>query len=455
MSGGLHFGDHGAFHRQILRLVIGGAVLATSGLVVATLSGGHAIFSTHGLFDLAGVFSPRTSAPQLLWMTVIVTVLGLLARPPARVGWVGSVVFAGSVSLLGALVLRLLVASPPVYPWFGVGVWGMGIGVLASRDLRDQRRFTVPLALGLTTVLATWVQQTYMLRLLSVDVLPSFVAAPIEGALFAFLVGIGLVARQVTFEHDRVAQEFSRVKGTLSGEMLTLAERARSTYRRIMEVLRDRKDRGTPPAPTLLKAVDSLVFRIFELGGTWQEVENEANRTSAEDLGDRLSELEGKIAASTDAVARRQYEMARDAIVAQLGYLRDISRSRERVIARVYNYLAALDRLLLGVLNHRGADAAKFDATLAPMIDEIATIGQELDFVTEAMREVDAGLDEEPVPSSAQDGMAAAASTPGASGAGGKAARVDPEGPEMPPEVAARRAEKAELVVGLAENKAD
>jgi predicted nucleic acid-binding Zn-ribbon protein len=476
MSSRLHFGDHRAFHRQVIQLTLAGAALALIGFILSKISG-HAVFSERGLFDPGGVFTAATSAGQLIWMVAIVAGLGLAARPPERSKLPMTLALAVGFGLLGALVQRALVASPPVYPWFGMGVWGMAIGALAIRDLRDYRRFSVPLATGLTVVLATWVQQTYMAQLISVEYVPSFVAAPLQGALFGFLVGIGLVTRQLHVEHDHVSREFAQVKGQLSGEMLELAERAMTTYRRINEVLRDREDRGTPPDPKLIKAVTGLLMRVLELGRKWQEVEKEASRTSAEALTHRIDELDTKIDASKDRVARRQYEMARDALQAQLGYLRDISQNRERVLARVHNYLAALERLHLGVLNHKGADAAKFDANLGPMIDEIANIGQEMDVVAEALREVtdlegettrspratpsepDASSDQEPSaelsascepgtsepgtsePGTSEPGTSEpGTSEPGASEPSASTEAVAMEGPEMPTDVAEARA---------------
>lgn len=451
MANRLHFGDHGAFHRQVLRMTLAGAALGLLGFLLAKISG-HAMFSQRGLFTPDGLFAADTNAVQVVWMMLIVATLGLVARPPAKTTALTAGLLAAGLGLVGALVHRALVASPPVYPWFGVGLWGMAVGVLAGRDLRDYRRFSLPLATGLTVLLATWVQLTYMAQLLSIEYVPSFVAAPLQGALFGFLAGIGLVARQIHFEHDRVAQEFAAVKEQLSGEMLDLAQRSLETYRRINEVLRDRKDRGTPPDPKLISAVDDLVLRILDLGRKWHEVEKEASRTSAGALVERIGELQGKIDKSQDKVARRQYEMARDALQAQLGYLRDISRSRERVVARVHNYLAALERLHLAVLNHRGADTAKFSAGLSPLIDEISNIGQEMDFASEAISEVAEVEYERSKPEDEEPSAAAAAAEPVAAAEPAVQAAAEPnalvppelEGPQQPAKVAAAAEEPAE-----------
>ncbi len=383
MTKQLRFDNHAAFHGQVLRVTVVAAGLGLLGHIasrVMTLSGGGAI--------------------EVLKLTLIAALLGLAANPPKGRQWLGVGLMAGALSLIGALALQALATSPPVYPWFGVCVYGLAVGFIAGRDLRDYRRWVLPLATGLSVLLATWVKAVFIARLPLTDYVPSFLAEPIYGAAFGFLVATGLVARQLRFERDKVLAAFERIRGSLSGEILELCERGVATYRRTKEALRDREDQGVSNDPKLTRGVESLMLRIVALGRRWQEVEREANRTSADALTDRLAELEDKIAHAQDPVARRQYEKAKDALGAQLGYLRDISRNRERVTARVHNYLAALERLHLAVLNHQGADAAKFSDELQPLLDEIDDYGVEIDIASEALTEAaevtsDVGSNEE------------------------------------------------------------
>jgi hypothetical protein len=139
--------------------------------------------------------------------------------------------------------------------------------------------------------------------------------------------------------------------------------------------------------------VERLVLEVFDMGRQWQEVERGAGRTSADELATRIESLDAKIGASTDEVARKQYQLARDALAAQLSYLTDISRNRERVMARAHNYLATLERLHLALWNHRGADAAKLADEVQPILDDIDDQGQEMAFATAAMSEATAAAE--------------------------------------------------------------
>ena len=367
MTQQLRFDSHAAFHQQVLRVTVAAAAFGLVAYVVRL------------------VLSSTSDAMAVTGAAILAAVLGLAANPwqPGRRLMTGA--FALGVGLVGSLCMFGLATAPRAYPWFGVMVFGAAIGLIAGRDLKDVRRFAVPLATALSVALAMWVKGVFEARLLLTDYVPTFIAEPAYAAAFGFLVSIGLLARQVRIERDRVSQAYDQIKGALSGEMADLCERAMTTYRRIVDALRD--NGGDSAEPKLVKGVQNLLLKIVSLGRRWQEVERDASRTSASDLTERLSELDRKIAEATDAVARRQYEVARDALQAQLGYLRDISRSRERVLARVHAYLAALERVHLGVVNHQGADTAKFSDELQPILDDLDDMGAEIDIASEAITE--------------------------------------------------------------------
>ena len=384
MSNSLRFGDHTAFHLQVLRLSLAGAALGLLGYLAALAltslrAAEPAIFTAPMSAGAVG------HAAGALWLMVTVAGLGLAACPPTRKTAITAGLFALGVGLLGGLSYHALANSSPRYVWFGLFVLGAATGVVASRDLKDARRFLVPLALGGTMILAKYVVFTFGARLGFVAHVPSFVAETAYGAIFGFMVSVGLVARQMRLERDPVSQAFQELKPNLSGEMLDLCQRAVKLYARVKEVLGDRYN---GESGEMVQGAESLVLRIFGLARKWHEVEREAGRTSADDLDGRIQDLARKIKKTDDTVARKQYKMAREALNTQLGYLRDISRSGERITAQVYNYLAALERLHLAVLNHQSADAAKLADEIQPILDDIDSIGCEMDFESDALSEV-------------------------------------------------------------------
>ena len=371
MSSPLRFSDHTAFHLQVVRMSVAAAVMSL------------AIY-------LIGLLIPTNGrVAHALILALSATVLGLAAFPPPdKKGWFSVSLLGLGVGLLGALAFQWLAHSTPGYPWFGLGVYGLSIGVVAGRDLRGVRRFLLPLTTGALVVLATFVEMTFRSQLHLASYVPSFLAEPAYGVVYGFLVSVALVVRQLHWVQDPVTKAFEKVRPTLSGEMLELADQAVTLYIRTQQVLRDRQANGTPTEPALGRSVEKLVLRIFHMGRQWQEVERGAGRTNPEELTDRIATLEGKIEQTTDAVARKQYVMAREALNTQVRYLQDISRNRERVMARVHNYLATLERLQLALWNHKGTDAAQLSDEVQPILDEIDDIGQEMDFSSEAIDEV-------------------------------------------------------------------
>ncbi|MBW2737140.1 MAG: hypothetical protein JRH20_32570 [Deltaproteobacteria bacterium] len=195
----LRFGDHEAFHRQLARGAVAGAVLGLVGYVLVSFWPFLEGLSFAQRFGPAGA---DVGASKLLWLTVAGAVLALVARPPVEGRRLATLGFGVGLSLMGALVLRALVASPPVYPWFGVGIWGLALGVVVSRDLRDTRRYLVPAASALSTMLAVWVVQTLTAKVVFTDYVPAFLAAPVAGAAFGFLWGMALGVRQVHLTVD-------------------------------------------------------------------------------------------------------------------------------------------------------------------------------------------------------------------------------------------------------------
>ncbi len=439
MSNPVRFQDHTAFHVQVLRVTLAGACL-------------------YAVLHVLGLMTPlNTRMADLLVLTLSAAVLGLCACPPTRASLFSAAVLALGLGLLGTLARQALGTPPRAYPWFGIGIYGLAIGIIASRDLRDFRRYLVPVATALSVALATYVVSAFRSGINFAGYVPPFLAEPAYGVVYGFLTSIALLARQISFERDPVTEAYDKVRPTLTGEMKDLSDRAVELYGRIQQVLRDRGVQGGP-AESLNATVRNLVLKVVHLGPKWNEVEREVGRTSAADLTARIEGLEKKIAETSDEVARKQYRMAKDALTSQVRYLQDISRSRERVTARVHNYLATLERLHLAVVNHRGADAAKFSDEIQPILDEISSIGAEVDFASEAMREVTDVAEgaSEPAPAKAAEQAAAPAPASAeielenAAAAASEAAKPDAATSETPAETKDEKKDEKDPEASLA-----
>jgi hypothetical protein len=105
-----------------------------------------------------------------------------------------------------------------------------------------------------------------------------------------------------------------------------------------------------------------------------------------------LAEVRGRLETTHDPVARGEFEKARDALVAQVDYVNEIARGRERAIARLTHQVATLERLRLAAVRHRSVDAARLGAELQPVVDELAEAGGEMDLAAEALRDATIAL---------------------------------------------------------------
>jgi len=110
-----------------------------------------------------------------------------------------------------------------------------------------------------------------------------------------------------------------------------------------------------------------------------------ADGTSDEALAKRMTDLDARIAAANDAEVRAQYQAARAALDDQRRYRDQIRGNRERVIARLHNHVAALEKFQLAA---SGLEAARAASAGAPAIQQLEELSHEVAASGEALVEV-------------------------------------------------------------------
>jgi hypothetical protein len=138
--------------------------------------------------------------------------------------------------------------------------------------------------------------------------------------------------------------------------------------------------------------LEEAVMRLFDTAQRWSAVESSAADSAAASLVDRMDSLEQRIAGSQDEVVKAQYRQAKDALAEQLKYLEEIGTHRERVLARMHNYLAAMERLRLAVVNLDSQTASS--QTVAPIASSLREMGHDIDSCAEALTEAQAAAQE-------------------------------------------------------------
>lgn len=339
--------DHEVLHLSVARAALAGGAAGLVGLFVP------GPFALAAMALLVGV---AVAIPASWGSAAFALVWACAAGAAARIG--GPVGATLGALAIGATLARGLPTSGELPIGTGrrllaalVGAIGAAAALLVAR------------AFGRTDVL---------------DFLATGPAALVTGTVTGAVIGVGSVGRHLQRVAAPLEAELRSLGG--EGELGELLDRAARAYRGVVEAL----GQGAPQARA---AADDLVLRMARFGRLRREVELESSRSLPGDLEDWLRQLDARLLATEDPVARSEFGRARQSLVAQLDTLAEIRRGRERAIARLTHQVTTLERLRLAALRHRSADVSRLGAELQPMVDELGDAGGDLDLAAEALDE--------------------------------------------------------------------
>jgi hypothetical protein len=355
MATTIRFRDHEEFQRAALHMGIAGAL---AGMGVLALS-----LTVQGFGPLGGAWAMATLAGAAAFGA---------ASPSTRMK-VSEIALTLIIALGTGVSLRILGARP-----IGAAVLAIGFGLLVARG---GRRFALTLiAAGATVLLCRFVYVSLLGAAGGAGV-PLWVAAAATGGAFAFVGVLGLLPRHLDIASNRVAAAYDASRTVLTGEMRELADRAVTLWNKV--------DATLEPDAAPRKTIEDSIVRVLEVGRRWAAVEADGARTPTDLLAQRMEAMTDKMAKTDDAIAKAQYAHAHAALAEQARYLKEIAASRERVVARMHHYLAAMERLRFAVINHRSADASRLATEVQPILDDLAHLGTDIDFSSEALAEVE------------------------------------------------------------------
>lgn len=354
MSFSLQFRQHADFHRATLQMMAAGA---TAGLVT------HAALAT------------QTSP----WAVAVVAAAAMVAasRPSAlsRLGDLAARLGLGALAA-SALVLLMRADQPELAvvsfgALFGLGLgWGLG-----------GARLLASMAVG--ALIATLGRHVFTSVVTASELasMPGWLVSAGAGAAFSLVSVFALVPRHLEVARDPVATAYDELADSLTGEVKELVDRGYALWEKSeAELERDDVNRET---------LQEGVMRLLGVAERWRAIEGTGTSEMAESLVERIESLDARIAKSEDAVTKNQYQQARTALVEQLRYIKDIGVSRERVVARMHNYLAAMERLRMAVINLASSNASRDAVDVQPLIENLQIIGADMDSCTEALVEAD------------------------------------------------------------------
>ncbi|HJZ87813.1 MAG TPA: hypothetical protein VKN99_21715 [Polyangia bacterium] len=375
----IRFRDHAEFHGQVLRSTLACAGLAAAVATLESLSGRSLPLSA--LAASGGV--------ALAWG---------LAPPRSARAWIHALGAVGLATLVGLLAARRDLA-------LGGALFGAALGLYAGASLERLGRAIAVLAGALAVPLAGQVAQALLDLGVGALVHPALGHGLVGGA-FGFVAGtVAGLGRQLFMRRDPVENAYAAARSNLRGELLELTERGVETRRRVLAALAGRPAEERGP---LAKAVDELALKVIAVAARFGEVDRDGQSESAEALVARIDALGRKIEETEDPVARGHWRTAHDALLAQLGHVRQISVSRERAMARLASYQATLERLHLAAVHHRTADTERFAAEMRPIMDQLSAAGRDLECDAHGIGESTAAADE--VMSAQQSGASASSS---------------------------------------------
>jgi hypothetical protein len=353
MTTTLRFRDHQEFHRAALQM-------SAAGL----------------LAGLASFFFFRASSP---WPLVLIGAAAL----------VGGLAADGHRSAAG-LVLRVGVAAAGAAALWQVPGWGTWIFAFAfaAALTLDGRGSALRSLLGAVAGAGAVLVGIHALDRIAgaalLEAVPAPVVTGLAGGAFALVSAAALVARHLELVRDPIAEAYAAAARDLRGEMRELVDRGHALW--------SEAEGRLPVGDDNRRTLAEGVTRFFEVARTWKASEADAAAGDKEALAKRMEELDRRIASSVDAVSREQYQRARNALAEQARYLASIDTSRERVVARMHAYLAAMEQFRLAAIRLASSSASRAAVDVAPLVATIEELGADIAACSDGLVEAERAL---------------------------------------------------------------
>jgi hypothetical protein len=334
----IRFGDHASFHRAAAGMVGGSAIL---GLALHSVTPMAPLVG--GLFGISLGASLGYGRSRWRIATAVIAAVPLIVMTPS---WPALALVASTLAL------------------------GLTLGLHGSRGV-------ISVMLGaVTTLVAMWAavrighaRQTMTWPTWTTDV----AAATAMG-----MVGVlAMLPRHLHASFDAVRAAVRRLPADLDGEVRDLCDRSVTIWNGANERLGE-GDAGR-------NLIRDGVLKTLEVAAKSAEV-NVAGATDAE-LAKRMADLDQRIAGATDTEVKTQYQSARAALDDQHRYREHIRQNHERLIARMHNHVAALEKFQLAANGLVAARAASTGAN--GLVKQLEELSQDVAASGEALAEIE------------------------------------------------------------------
>ena len=283
--------------------------------------------------------------------------LGVIGSPAPWAPWLG-LACAGAAAALGRQRRgRAREAGEPIPS----RRWLLAAAVLAALGGTFAAHALPALALLLAQVLEA-LPLTSALPML----LRALLASGLSGASLGLWIAACTVPVHLARRTSEVDRRLAALRFTLGPELRPLAERAAAAHRASLEELRARGAAGVLPLRTTL---DQLTLSALELAARAADLSRVSGAAPEEQAGRRHAELLKLAAAARDPGARASLERAAAAQEQLARRARQLCAGRERLVARLHEEVAELERARVALALLAGA-AAEQAAAEVDLLDE-------------------------------------------------------------------------------------
>ena len=333
----IRFRQHAEFHRTAVGMTVGSAALA---VVLAPVTQLAPLIA--GIFGLA--VGASVGHGRWIWrLSAAAIATGALVGMPAQ--W-------------QTLLVCALIA--------GVG---LTIGVRGMRAIFSLVFGAAVVLLGMWTAL----RFSHAQRTLS---WPGWASAMAAGSAMGIVGVLAMLPRHLGVVIDPIAGALRGLPTNLDPEVRALCRRSVAIWETTKARLDEHEAGRALVRDGVLKALE-VATRSGELTAT---------SSSDEELGRRMEDLDARIAAATDDEVRAQYQAARAALSDQRRYRDGIAQNRERLVARLHNHVAALEKFQLA---SGGLAAVRAASTTQAASDQLAALSVDVATSGEALAEVE------------------------------------------------------------------
>ncbi|MFP2931675.1 hypothetical protein ACLESO_42130 [Pyxidicoccus sp. 3LG] len=227
-------------------------------------------------------------------------------------------------------------------------------------------------AAGVLVPLGLYTQQVLQARFFGTQGLLAVLVGFLTVALFW---SVGTLPANVVMELDAVEGRGRLLEDSLTGEARELALRALGLYRQCKAVVMK-----MPPSPgrlELMGVVEKMAGESFSLAEAHAGLEAQLGSVVANDVDAQVNELRARAAATQDAVARRQLELAASSLGEELNHLDALSRRRERLLAQLHAQVALLERARVSFVGVQGSEMGAKGAQAAQLARRLKSLGEE------------------------------------------------------------------------------